>query len=474
MSLKEIFYPRSIAVIGASSDERKEQAGWIGRLQAFGYRGKLYPINPRASQILGCQAYPSIKNTPEPADYAIISIRAEMVPQALEDCVAKGVKVVHIFTAGFAETGKEKDKKLQEELVSIIRRGRTRVIGPNCMGVYCPAAGVTFNARFSSRPGSVGIVSQTGAGLHWLVPQANKRCIDFSKVVSYGNGIDLESADFLEYLADDSETRLVFCYIEGVRNGHRFLEAARKCVKQGRPLVVLKGGMTEAGSAAVASHTASLAGSTQIWQAFFRQTGATAVDTFDEVVEQIVAFQHFRRPKGKAVGIVTRGGGPGVIATDQCEKAGLAVPALTIETRDHLEKAGLAEAGSSIRNPVEIGLGPRGLAKDYSEGLKLVASDPNIDMILAQVNPHLYTQYGVGAEQIEETITLLINTAKELGKPMAVVMPLGDSLGTIEPVLKAHEKGLKEGLAIFFDMSTAIKVISKVLQYYEFTHNLAE
>jgi len=473
MPLNKVFFPDSIAVIGASSDDRKEKKGWIGRLQDFGYQGKLYPVNPGTSQILGYQAYATIRDTPEPVDYAILTVRADLVPQALQDCVDAGVRVVHIFTAGFAETGKEKGKNLQTELERIVRIGRTRLIGPNCMGVYCPAGGITFNARFPKESGTVGVVSQSGAALQGLIPQAAKKGIRFSKVISFGNGIDLESTDFLEYLSDDSQTKLIFCYIEGVKDGRRFFEAARKCLKNGKPLILLKGGMTEAGKEAVISHTASLAGSVQIWEAFFKQTGATVVDTFDEAVEQIVAFQHFRSPKSKAVGIVTRGGGPGVIATDQCQRAGLFVPAFMPETKSQLEKITPAEAGSSVRNPVEIGLGPEGVSQYYSDGLKVVDSDPNIDMIITQLNPHLYTQYGVGAKQVEETINVLIDTSKELTKPMVVVMPLGDSLITIEPVLRAHERSLSEGLAIFSDINTAIKAVSKVIQHYEFVQKLA-
>jgi acyl-CoA synthetase (NDP forming) len=473
MSLKEVFYPYSIAVIGASSDEEKERIGWVGRLKEFGYNGRIYPINPKGSEIFGYKIYPSIREISECIDYAIIAVRAQLVPQALEDCVNNGVKVVHIYTAGFAETGKEKGKKLQEEIVKIIQRGKIRVIGPNCMGVYCPASGMTFNARFPTESGAVGVISQSGAALLGLIPQAAKKNIRFSKVVSYGNGIDLESTELLEYLINDLDTKLIFCYIEGIKDGHRFFEAARKCVEKGKPLIVLKGGMTEGGKEAAASHTASLAGSVHIWQAFFLQSGATVVETFDEAVEQIIAFQHFRPPKGRAIGIVTRGGGPGVIATDQCEKAGLFVPAFASETRDQLEKMTPSEAGSSVRNPAEIGLGRAGLSQYYSEGLKLVDSDSNIDMILTQVNPHLYTQYGIGAKQVEDTIDVLIQVSKELTKPMVVVMPLGDSMTTIEPVLKAHEKSLKEGLAIFSDMGVAIKSISKVIQNFEFVGRLA-
>jgi acyl-CoA synthetase (NDP forming) len=472
MFFNEVFFPSSIAVIGASSDDEKEKKGWTGRLREFGYKGKLYPINPQASQVLGYYAYRNIREIDEAVDYAVIAVRAELVPQALEDCVTKGVKVAHIYTAGFAETGKEKGTKLQKELEAIIQGGNTRVIGPNCMGVYCPAANVTFNVRFPKEPGTVGIVSQSGAALLGLIPQASKKGIRFSKVVSYGNAVDLESADFLEYLTEDRETKMVFCYVEGLKDGRRFFEAARKCVRVGKPLIVLKGGMTEAGKAAAASHTASLAGSVHVWQSFFKQTGVTAVDTFDEAVEQIVAFQNFKGSKGRAVGIVTRGGGPGVIATDQCEKAGLSVPAFAPETRRKLET--ITPAGSSLRNPGEIGLGPTGLSEHFGEGLKIVGSDPNTDLILTQTSPHLYIQYGIGTKQVDDTIDVLIKVAKELTKPLVAVMPVGDDFTIIEPVLKAHEKGLRERLAIFSDMNVAIKAISKVIQYYQFVQKRAE
>ena len=463
---EEMFYPNSVAIIGASSDEKKERIGWLGRLQEFGYQGRLYPINPRSSRILGCQVYPSIREVPEPVDYAIVAVRAELVPQVLSECVECKVKVVHIYTAGFAETGKERGRKLQEELQAIMQGGTTRVIGPNCMGVYCPGGGLTFNVRFSRKSGLVGVISQTGAGLQGFIPQAHDKGIYFSKVISYGNGVDLEAADLLEYLADDPETHLVFCYIEGLRDGRRFFEAARKCVEKNKPLVLLKGGMTQGGRGAVVSHTASLAGSEQVWRAFFKQTRCVSVETLEEALEQILAFQYLHPPRGRAVAIITRGGGPGVIATDQCEKSGLSVPTLSNEVRRALEKIIPAEAGSSVRNPVEIGLGRSGVSEHYAEGIKLVASDPHIDMLLVQLNPHFYAQYGIGAEQVEEAVETLVNTAKGIPKPIAVVIPLGDDLRIIDIVLEAHRKCLSGGLAAFSDMEKAVKAMSKLAEYW--------
>ncbi len=465
------FNPQSVAVIGASSDENAEKKGWVGRLIEFGYKGKIYPINLKAPTILGFKAYPSVKDVPEPIDYAIISIKSSLVPMALRDCVTKGVKVAHIFAAGFAETGMEEGKKLQQEVINIIKEGKIRIIGPNCMGIYNPETGLTFNVRFSREVGSVGIVSQTGAGMMELIPHANARGVKFSKVVSYGNALDISASEFVEYLAGDKNTKYLFCYVEGVNDGFRFFNAVRDCNRT-KPVIILKGGLTEGGSGAVSSHTASLAGSELVWKAFFNQTGAIQVLTLDEAVEQIVAVEKLPEIKGRRVGIVARGGGMGVVATDTCERAGLHVPALTKETRVELAKITPADAGSSIRNPVEIGLGRFGVSEHYSKGLNLVADDPNIDVVMAIINPHVYTQEGVGAHEIDQTAQVLIDTAKTLSKPLVVVMTLGDDINVIGDELKAQEKMLNAGLPTFSTSEAAILAISKMAKYWEFRRSL--
>jgi acyl-CoA synthetase (NDP forming) len=465
------FNPQSIAVIGASSDDNAEKKSWVGRLLEFGYKGKIYPINLKAATVLGLKAYPSVKAVPEPIDYAIISIKSSLVPMALRDCITKGIKIAHIFAAGFAETGMEEGKKLQQEVVSIIKEGKIRIIGPNCMGIYNPVTGLTFNVRFSREAGSVGIVSQTGAGMMELIPHANARGVRFSKVVSYGNALDVNAPEFVEYFAQDNDTKYLFCYVEGVNDGYRFFTAVRDCNRT-KPVIVLKGGLTEGGSGAVSSHTASLAGSELVWKAFFNQTGAIQVETLDEAVEQIVAVEKLPEIKGRRIGIVARGGGVGVVATDTCERAGLKVPALTKETRLELAKITPAEAGSSIRNPVEIGLGRFGVAEGYALGLKLVADDPNIDVVMAVINPHVYTQEGVGVKEIDQAAQVLIDSSKTLSKPLAVVVTLGDDINVIGMEMEAQQKMLKAGVPTFSTVEAAILAISKMAKYWEFRRSL--
>lgn len=463
--LDEIFHPKSIAIVGASASA--QATGWVARLLSFGYPGHIYPVNPRVAEISGLKAYPTVRDIPDPVDYAIFNIPARLAPQIMKDCVAKGVKVAHIYSAGFSETGKEEEQKLEAQVAAIARDGDVRVIGPNCMGVYYPAGGLTFNANFSREPGKVSFVSQTGAGATRFVYLANDRGIHLSKVISYGNAIDLDAPDFLEYLADDVETEIIACYIEGVRDGRRFLEAVRNCLLT-KPVIVLKAGLTEGGARAAVSHTASLAGSESVWDAFFKQTGAIRVNTLEEIADVILALLRMPCPKGRRVGIVGRGGGLGVTATDSCERAGLKVPPFLAETRKQLEEI-IPEAGAVVRNPVESERGMSGAADFYSKGLKIVDTDPQIDFILTHNAVDVYGgRQPELQEQLVKAAEVLASTAPTLTKPLAAVLNAGEHLETIAAVFEARERLLKAGIAVYPTIETAARAISKLIEYREF------
>jgi len=472
-SLDAVFYPKSFAVIGASTDPEKERRWWIGRQLAFGYEGRIYPINPKATEILGFKAYPSVKDVPDEIDYVIFNIPAKLVPGLLAECVEKGVKVAHIFTAGFAETGREDRKQLQQQIVDIIKQGPTRVIGPNCMGTYSPEGKFTFNPNFSKEIGTVGMASQSGAVMTNLVPYANTRGILFNKIVSFGNAVDLDATELVDYFADDPGVKVVATYVEGVHDGHAFMKAVQKCMENKKPVVILKGGMTKGGSGASASHTGALAVSAEVWKSLFKQTGAIQVETFDELIEQLVAILYIPYSpslKGRRVGILARGGGPGVVATDTLERASLFVPALTQETRSHLENLTPADAGSSIRNPVEIGIGAAGLSENFAEGIRRVAADPNIDMLMVRISAHAYAHLGVGSDETMQAAKVLIDTAKTLSKPVVSLWTSSGTIASIEPALQASEMCIKAGLPVFSSMETAAKAISKLIQHYEYMH----
>jgi acyl-CoA synthetase (NDP forming) len=462
-----VFHPRSVAVVGASSDPEKERSsGWVGRLVQFGYKGKIYPINPKAREILGLRAYASVRDIQGPIDYAIITIPRSMVPGSLEECVARDVKAVHIYTAGFSETGTEEGIALQGRIESIVRGGITRVIGPNCMGVYCPAGGLSFDIRFPKESGSIAFISQTGVGGRRLINLAIGRGLRFRSAVSYGNAVDLNIMDFLEYVVSDPKTRLILIYLEGLSEGQRFFNLVRRCTGA-KPVVLLKAGLSESGAGAVASHTASLAGSKEIWQAFFRQTGAIPVESLEEAVEEMVALQTLPPIKGRRVGLVGRGGGFGVIAADMCEREGLKVPQFERETMSQLTKITPFDAGSTVRNPVEIGLGISGVSEHYVSGLQVVASDPHVDFIITFLNPADYIHYGVQG-WVEDVSAALREARKTVSKPFAVVLLPGTSVDVYKSSLQIQHTCQKEGIACFTSMDAAIRAVSKLITYYEF------
>jgi acyl-CoA synthetase (NDP forming) len=465
--LNQVFYPESVAVIGASADEQAERAdGWLGRLQQFGYKGRLYPINPRASRILGLQAYPSVMDVPEPVDYAIVTVRAPLVPGLLRECVSKRVRVVHIYTGGFADSGKEEGRRLQQELAEAIQGSETRVIGPNCMGVYCPASGLTLHPTFSRESGPVAVVSQTGAAMIRLVPLAHSRGIYFSKMVSYGNAVDIDSPELLEYLADDPETKYVLAYIEGVEDGPGFLNAVVRC-NQKKPVAILKGGLTYAGARAISSHTATLVGAEHVWGAFFKQTRAIAVETFDEALNQLEALLYLSPPAGRRVGIVGLGGGLGVVTADICEKEGLKVPSLSEETIRDLEAMKDLAVGRGIKNPVEAGLGKSGLFRDFAEGLTRVASDSQVDFLLIQLYPEGYVQFWGGGNQMDHAMGVLIHAVKGLSKPAVTVIGMAQDADAAGITLSAHKRCWEAGLAVFSTPEAAARAVSKLIGYYE-------
>jgi len=462
--LDEIFHPKSIAIIGASASERG--LGWVARLIESGYTGHIYPVNPNATEISGLKAYSTVRDIPGPVDYAIFNIPARLTPQIMADCATKGVKVAHLYTAGFSETGKEEDKNLEAQVSTIAREGGVRVIGPNCMGIYYPAAGITFSPQFSKEPGNVSFVSQTGTGATRFVYLANEKGIHFSKVVSYGNAIDLDAQDFLEYLASDEETGIIACYIEGVKDGPRFMKAIRLCLEK-KPVIVFKVGLTEGGAGAAASHTGSLAGSALVWDAFFKQTRAIQVNTVEELTDVTLALLHMPAPKGRRVGLVGRGGGIGVMAADTCERAGLRLPPFLPETKRKLEDI-VPAAGAGLRNPVETPRQMKSVADFYARGLRIVDSDPQIDFILTHMAVDIYGERASDQQQtLMETMQVLADTAPALTKPIAVVLYADEYLETISSAMEARKMLMKAGIPAYPTIDSAARAISKIIEYRE-------
>ncbi len=349
---KEFFEPESVAVIGASRHPGKIGHEILWNFARGFYEGKTFPINPHSENILELQTYKSVLDVPDKVDLAVIAIPAEGVASVVKECAKKKIPAVVVISGGFAEVGEE--GKLREEEIKKIIRGRgTKVIGPNCVGVFDSRTQV--DTLFLSRSrllrpkrGNIAFVSQSGAVgttiMDWLAANG----IGLSKFISYGNQIDVDETDLLEYLGADKETKVIAAYVEGLKDGKKFLDVARKLKK---PLIVLKAGKTKQGSQAVVSHTGALAGSAEIYSGAFRQAGVLEAENWEQLFDFAKAFSMQPTPRGNKLAVITDGGGFGVLATDAAEKNGLVLPE---PSRKLLQKFKSFPAHASLKNPIDL------------------------------------------------------------------------------------------------------------------------
>ncbi len=404
--LDAFFHPQSVAVIGASRDPEKLGYAVLANLKEGGYPGRLYPVNPKADEILGLKAYPSVLDIPDPVDLAVVVIPYRFVPAVLEQCGQKGVRAVVVISAGFREAGREGLER-ERELVEIARKYHLRLIGPNCLGVI--DTGTPLNATFAAGmppAGPIAFMSQSGALGTAVLDMALAGRIGFSKFVSLGNKADVSEIDLLEAWGDDPASRVILIYVEGLPDGQKFMQVARKVTRH-KPVVAIKSGVTKSGSRAVSSHTGSLAGSEAAYKAAFRQAGVIRATSMEALFDYARAFAYQPLLKGDRIGIVTNAGGPGILATDALEHAGLEIPRLARETVGALE-AHLPGAASAA-NPVDV-LGDA-LADRYEHAIRLVLADPNVDGLIVIVTPQAMTE-------IERTAHVVGRMARETDKPV--------------------------------------------------------
>ena len=378
--IDEVLHARSVAVVGATTTGDWGGGGFVAGLVQFGFQGRVFPVNPKYPEIQGLKAYPSIKDIPEQVDYVISSIPAKYVPGMLEEAAAKGAKTVHLFTARLSETGRPEAIALEREILQLAHRLGLRLIGPNCMGVYYPLGGIAFHSDFPKEAGPVGLISQSGMLAREVVLACPFRGVYFSKVFSYGNAIDLNECDFLEYLTEDADTSAIMMYVEGVKDGRRFFADLKKATAV-KPVVILKGGRGESGARATASHTASLAGSVAVWEAMVAQAGAVIADSVEEVLDLIAAFRFLPPVRGRRVGVAGGAGGSSVLAADQCEQAGLEVIPLPDPFRQELKVRGVS-VWDWLSNPADISIRED---ESFSVGmvLEMMARDPHFDALIA-------------------------------------------------------------------------------------------
>ena len=377
-----MFYPQTIAIIGASSKPGKIGYALLKNIVEYGYEGRIYPINPERSEILGLKTYPRIQDVPEKVDLAIISVPAHGVLGVMEDCVKKCVRGALIITSGFSEVGEE-GRTLENQVVETARRGNVRVIGPNMMGIVNTAG--KLNALFvlpKAIPGEIAFVSQSGAMGNAILSLGSKLRIGFSKFVSIGNMADIDFSDLLEYLENDNDTRVIAMYVEGLRDAKRFLRVAER-VTRTKPVIVIKAGRSRAGARAITSHTGYLAGSDRIYDAAFRQARVFRTNSIEELFDVAKAMAYQGGLAGPRVAIVTNSGGPGIMASDACEDQGLTVSELDQGTVNRLKER--LPPICSTKNPVDLVANADPVR--YRFAIETVTGDPQVDGVLVILTP---------------------------------------------------------------------------------------
>ncbi len=347
--IRAIFEPASMAVIGASEDLSNFNGWAIYRPMTTGFRGMIYPVNPRHEKVFGMRCYPSVLNIPGEVDLAVIVIKAQFVPQVMKECVQKGVKGAIIMSSGFAEVGEE-GRNLQNETVRIAEEGGIKFVGPNCLGVVSASANLNFFFTQMPRSGSISFVSQSGTLGIYLVNMAGNKGYGFNKFISVGNSASLNVTDYMEYLGQDPATKVIVMYLEGVNDGRRFIEVAKEVVKK-KPVVVYKGGRSAAGSRAAMSHTASLSGSDAVFDAACKQAGIIRCQECFHPFELAEALSGLPIPNGKRISIIGSGG-QCLTTADACSLLGLELPEFNDETKKRL-KALLPEHAPIPTNPMD-------------------------------------------------------------------------------------------------------------------------
>lgn len=471
--LDAIFFPRRLAVIGASANPDTWGSRFLKALIDFGFKGKLFPVNPKGGEVFGLKVYPTVADIPEPVDSADIMVPASSVPQVLRECLAAGIKGAQIYSSGFAETGDPERAALEEELKAIAAQG-IRVIGPNCFGVYCPAGGHTLlpGGDFPKESGPIGFISQSGGHAVELGRQARGRGLRFSKAVSYGNACDVNEADLLEYMSRDPDTKIITMYLEGPREGRRFFDLVKSTAPI-KPVVIWKAGLTEAGARAVRSHTGSLGGEEAIWRALFKQTAAIRVGSLEELADTAEALLALPRETGRRIGMVGGGGGTSVAATDACAAAGLTVPPFDDALRARLAEI-LPLAGTMMRNPVDVGV-PLVPPDVFQSVLETVASVENVDTLIA-TQPLFYVLGGhFPMESPDEMVRALVDVPAavrdKFGKPVIIVLPVGGEEVEMADAergrRRARDRYREMGILALPSLDRVAKAVANVVTYYE-------
>ncbi len=460
-----LFHPNSIALVGITTAKTWHWTlTFLEGLLEIGFDRPLYLVNPKGGEIKGHKVYTSLKDVPGNIDYVIGLVNAQIAPGLVEECAEKGVRAIHFCTAGFSETGEPDRVKLESELAEAARKKGIRIIGPNCMGIYCPQSRLSFSPAFPAESGPVGVISQSGGNSIYLVRQAALRGIRFSKVISYGNACDINENDLLEYLADDVDTRIIALYIEGIKDGKRFRRAMEKATRE-KTVILLKGGATEGGARAAAGHTAALAGNRTTWDALCKQLGIIGVSSIEELIDVLVTLMFLPLPGGRNAVLFGAGGGASVLIADEFEKRGLRVPPLPPEIIAQLREF-TPIAGNILRNPVDYSQ-----AIDNLQGViktfMILSTWDGADFIVNFVRTGQFTTSRISEDHLNFLMSRFSMKQGDLPKPVAMVLEPSILPNEAEAILAAIRGCMSRGLPVYYSFAAAANAINLVLNHAE-------
>ncbi|MFN8636634.1 MAG: acetate--CoA ligase family protein [Chloroflexota bacterium] len=466
-AMHAIFAPRSIAVVGASTDELKLGARAVKHLVDLGYPGELYPLHPRAAEVYGRAAYPSLASVPGPVERAIVTIAAEAVPGAIDECVAKGVKVAHIYTSGYGELDAA-GREAERDLLARAALGGVRLVGPNSIGTYAPANGISMIAGASREAGHVSVVSQSGGLTNDMIRRGGYQGIRFSKAISIGNAIDLDVADFLAYYAVDPDSHVLGAYVESIRDGRK-LRAALEAALPEKPVVILKGGQTSSGLRAAASHTGALAADFAIWQGLFRQTGVSAVQTIEEMLDTLLGFQLLPPMLGSGVALIGPGGGASVTATDAADRQGLEVAPFAPSTVEALVGLGLPP-GTSLVNPLDVPASVLRIEGGAVLGrvLDCAVNDPNVHALVVHLNLVAILALApieITGAFVQAMVSAVIALKARTDRPICLVLRSSGEAEQDDVVRAERARALAVGLPVFAGIEDALRVLGHLYRY---------
>lgn len=462
--LDRAFNPGTVAVVG---DKKANDYMWLKSLSTF--RGKVYSVQVDPEELpgierLGIQNYYSLLDIPEPVDYVIVAVPRTVAPQIVSDCIKKQVGGATLFTSGFAETNTEEGQRLERAIAKMAREANFNLIGPNCMGIFNPKIGLRhYVNQYSGDAGSVGFIAQSGTYATLFSVVGESHGIKVSKSVSYGNGAVLDSADYLEYFANDEETKIIGMYMEGVKEGRRFFQCLRETAKR-KPVLIWKGGKGEEGARAVASHSGSLASVPIIWESVIKQCGAIKVDSLDEMVDTVEALLYLNTPLGARVGLVAQSGGHSVVITDAFTQEGLAVPLLS--DRSYQEFASFFNIiGGSYLNPLDISWNMPSLG-DLMKILNIVGSDENVDSLVLELSiPFLSQMWQYYPSYLDNLPAALHDFRTKCPKCFLIVLIAGQMEAE---AWEMRRKFIERGLPSFPTFQRAARALKKTADYYRF------